>query len=84
VASRDGSRAPRQDKMGQKDHGLNLYSPKASPRKEREDLRGGFGFGDFGKRRRRRLREGGMPDRWVHGVSDTIEEGNVAARFARY
>jgi hypothetical protein len=38
-------------------------------------LRGGFDVGVFGKRILRRLEEGGTPDKWVHGVSDTIGEG---------
>jgi hypothetical protein len=65
--------------MGRKDHGLDLYSPKASPWKEREDLREGFDFGNFGKRRRRRLGEGGTPDMRGRPVSDARGKKENAA-----
>jgi hypothetical protein len=80
VVSRDGSRAPRQGKMGRKDHRLDLYSPKASPWKEREALREGFDFGNFGQRRmgkegRGSARAGPAAVRWARPKREA-REGN--------
>jgi hypothetical protein len=56
-----------------------FYSPKAVLRKEGEDLGGGFGRWRFGKRRDRRLEEGGAPDEWARSVSDGKRRGRRGA-----
>jgi hypothetical protein len=63
--------------MERRNQGLVFYSLKATPWKEREDLREGFDVGIFGRQRRCRLGEGGTPDKWVHSVSGTVGEGTL-------
>jgi hypothetical protein len=58
-----------------------FYCPEAALRKERGRLRCGFGRWKTRKLRDRRLEEGGAPNEWAHGISDT-QRGKTRGRLS--